>query len=217
MGDSLPFGRPEHGISRDETWPYLLSNEFGCGLQMRAMGGATMVDVAAEASVLNRYWFEGLKSRSFDITIIQAGIVDCCPRLLPRRLYKHARRCVPGFRNLERSPRAARLIGRPWVSASRFAQALSDNVKILSNISSSIFFLEIAKPAGYLIQNVGDFSNTVSDYNGIIQRVAGSASFVAWQAGQPGQIHVLPDGHHLTLLGHQAIAKAFLNHYGKHF
>jgi hypothetical protein len=212
LGDSLTFGRPKHGICRDLTWPYLLSKQLGCGLQMRARGGATMIDVVNEAQFLNRYWFEGLKARSFDITFIQAGIVDCCPRLVPRRFYGHARR-APGFRRLERSPRAHRLLARPWTSKSRFAKTLSDLLKILPNISRTIFFIEIARPANYLIDNVGDFSDSVDSYNAIIQALVGPASLVKWQAVESGEIHLLPDGHHLTVLGHQAVAKACLNLY----
>jgi len=111
LGASLPFQRPKYGICRDKTWPYLLSKQLGCGLQMRAKGGATIIDVANELRFLNSYWFEGLMARSFDITFVQAGIVDCCPRLVPWRLYGWG--LAPGFRNLERSPRAHRLLARP--------------------------------------------------------------------------------------------------------
>jgi hypothetical protein len=171
-----------------------------------------MIDVANEAQSLNDYWFEGLKARPFDVTFIQAGIVDCCPRLAPRRLYGYARR-APGFRKLERSPCAHRLLARPWTSESRFAKTLSDLVKILPHISKTSFFIEIAKPANYLIENVGDFSGVVSSYNAMIQRFVGSASLVQWQRVSSGEIHLLPDGHHLTALGHQAVAKACLNQY----
>jgi hypothetical protein len=69
LGDSLAFGRPKHGICRDKMWPCLLIKELGCDLQMRARGGATIIDVANEARSLNGYWFECLKARSFDITL----------------------------------------------------------------------------------------------------------------------------------------------------
>jgi hypothetical protein len=212
LGDSLPFGRPKHGICRDLTWPYLLSKELGCGLQMRAKGGATMIDVANEAQSLNGYWFEGLKTRSFDVTFIQAGIVDCCPRLFPRPFYGYARR-TPGFRRLERSPRAHRLLARPWTSAGRFSKALSGLVNILPSISKANFFVEIAKPANYLVENVGDFSDVVVSYNEMLRKLAGPASLVQWQTSNSGEIHLLPDGHHLTALGHQAVAKACLGRY----
>jgi hypothetical protein len=212
LGDSLPFGRPKYGICRDRTWPYLLSKELGCGLQMRAKGGATMIDVAKEVQSLNGYWFEGLKARPFDATFIQAGIVDCCPRLVPRRFYGYARR-APGFRRLERSPRAHRLLSRPWTSASSFSNALSDLMKNLPNISTASFFVEIAKPANYLIENVGDFSDVVFSYNETLRKRAGSTSLVQWQTSNSGEIHLLPDGHHLTALGHLAVAKACLDRY----
>lgn len=211
LGDSLPFGRPKYGICRDKTWPYLLSRRLGCGLQMRAKGGATMIDVANEAQFLNCYWFQGLEARLFDATFIQAGIVDSCPRILPRRLYGCARR-VPGFRCLERSPSVYRLLSRPWTSERRFAEVMSDLVKILPNISRATYFLEIAMPANYLIENVGDFSDRVSTYNSLVERKAGPFSLIRWQTEKSGEIHLLPDGHHLTVVGHQAVANACLNH-----
>jgi hypothetical protein len=212
LGDSLPFGRPKHGVCRDLTWPYLLSNELGHGLQMRAKGGATMIDVANEAQSLNCYWFEGLNARQFDATFIQAGIVDCCPRLVPRRLYGCARR-VPGFRRLERSARAHQILARPWTTSRRFSNALSRLLNILPCISKFTFFIEIARPANFLIENVGDFSDDVNSYNLMIRESAGPGFLVEWQTENSGAMHLLPDGHHLTALGHQAVAKACLNHY----
>jgi len=212
LGDSLAFGRPKYGICRDLTWPYLLSKRLGCDVQLRAKVGGGMIDVANEVQSLNDYWFEGLKARSFDITFIQAGIVDCCPRLVPRRFYGYARR-APGFCRLERSPRAHSILARPWTSESRFVKALSGIMKILPNISKASFFVEIAKPANYLIENVGDFSDVVVSYNEMLRKLAGSASLVQWQTVNSGEIHLLPDGHHLTALGHQAVAKACLDRY----
>ncbi len=86
-------------------------------------------------------------------------------------------------------------------------------MKILPNILKVSFFIEIAKPANCLIKNACDLSDVVGSYNAIIQEIAGSSSFVSWHAQQSGPIHLLPDGHHLTALGHQAVAKACLNHY----
>lgn len=212
LGDSLAFGRSKYGIGRDLTWPYLLGKEFGCGLQVRARGGASMVDVAKEAHSLNEYWLGGVESRKFDITFVQAGIVDCCPRLAPRSVYPYVKR-MPGFRNLERNPSAHKLWARPWTSKTRFHKALSKLSRTLSSISNLSFFVEIANPVNYLLKNVGDFSYEVSNYNDILVKVAGSQSLVNWQAESSEKIHLLPDGHHLTVLGHQLVAKACLNKY----
>jgi hypothetical protein len=171
-----------------------------------------MIDVAKEVQTLNGYWFEGFKARSFDATFIKAAIVDCCPRLVLRRFYGYARR-APGFRRLERSPRAHRLLARPWTSARCFVKTLSSLMNILPSISKASFFIEIAKSASYLIEDVGDFSDVVVSYNEILRRLAGSTSLVQWQASNSGEIHLLPDGHHLTALGHQAVAKVCLDRY----
>ena len=171
-----------------------------------------MVDVVNEAQSLNGYWFEGLRARSFDIAFIRAGIVGCCPRLVPRRFYGYARR-APGFRRLEKSPRVHRLLARPWTSASRFSNALSGLVKILPNISKISFFIDIARPANYRIENVGDFPMSWFPANEMLRELAAPTSLVQWQTSNSGEIHLHPDGYHLTALGHQAVAKACLDRY----
>jgi hypothetical protein len=207
LADSLAFGRPAHGICRDQTWPYRLSKELNCRLQIRAQGGATVVDILNEAKSLSFYWFGELKARKFDAALIQVGIVDCCPRLAPKPIYERARR-LPGFRRLERSPLAYKMIGRPWISKSSFTNYLQQLLKILPTIAEEFFFIEIAKPAHNLVVNVGDFSERVEDYNRIIKQCAGLKSFVAWPCKNSGNSHLLPDGHHLTMIGHELVTKA---------
>ena len=212
LGDSLPFGRPKYGICRDQTWPYLLSKELGYGLQMRAKGGATITDVVYEAEALNSYWFKGLEARKFDVTFVQVGIVDCCPRLLPKRFYGYASR-MPGFGRLSRNPFAHRILARPWVSEKCFIERISFLDKILCSISKLHYFIEIAEPANHLIDNVGDFSENVRHYNKLICKFAGSDSLIQWQNEKTDSIYLLPDGHHLTMMGHRAVATACLNIY----
>ena len=212
LGDSLAFGRPKYGISRDLTWPYLLRKELRCHLQIRAKGGSTIVDVAKEAQSLNRYWFGNLKTRKFDVTFIQVGIVDCCPRLFPKCFGDYPLR-VPVVKSLSRSSFAHRLFARPWVSEDNFSERLLVLCEILWKISEKIYFIEIARPANHLIENVGDFSENVERYNKIINQFSDSNGFIEWQTDYSGNLHILPDGHHLTLLGHQEVSKACLNKY----
>ena len=112
MGDSLPFGRPNYGICRDKTWPYLLGRELDAHLCMRAHGASTSADVLSEAVSLNNYWFGSLKARRFNAAFVQVGIVDVSPRLLPKSLYPYASK-VRGFSRLKRSRRLHEVAGKP--------------------------------------------------------------------------------------------------------
>jgi len=212
LGDSLAFGRPKHGVCRDLTWPYLMSQELNCKLQFRAHGGASVIDVMKESRILNDYWFGGLNARKFDAVFIQAGIVDCCPRLVPRRLRRYVKK-MPGFTRLERSPLAYNLIGRSWTSKTSFYHAVSDLVRILSGMAKTTFFVKIASPANHLVKNVGDFTEVVDSYNELIRKVVGREFLVDWQVEASDKIHILADGHHLTALGHQRVADACVDKY----
>lgn len=128
------------------------------------------------------------------------------------RIYSRIRK-VPGFRRLERNPYVYRLFGRPWVNEKRFVQSLVNLVEVLSVISKNKFFIEIAKPAQHMLENVGNFSSSVVTYNNIIRRHSGVANFVLWQYPDNNRSHLLPDGHHLSLSGHQSVARACLDKY----
>lgn len=168
-----------------------------------------MIDVMKEVKLLHSYWFEGLDVRKFDTVLIQAGIVDCCPRLAPRSIYGIMRR-LPGFTYLERREYAYRILGRSWTSRRRFAIAVKAIVSIMPSIASKFYFIEIANPANHLLRNVGDFSDLVLKYNSILKEVAGSGSCISWadKLGHGGSL--LPDGHHLTFQGHRAVFDACL-------
>ncbi len=209
LGDSLPFGRPKYGICRDKTWPYLLRCELDALLCMRARGGATSLDVLAEAASLSGYWFGPLQARRFDAAFIQVGIVDVSPRLLPKPLYPYASR-IPGFSRLQRSKWLHKVVGKPWVSSGRFAQAIARIDELLGRVADQVFFVEIAMPDHYLKQNVGDFSSLVSRRNLLISAYIGQKRFVSCWGGVAVPQFLLPDGHHLNEEGHQVVARQCL-------
>ena len=209
LGDSLPFGRPKHGICRDKTWPYLLRCELDAHLCMRARGGATSTDVLAEASGLASYWFGSLQARRFDVAFVQVGIVDASPRLVPKPLYPYVSR-LPGFSRLQRSRWLHEVVGRPWVSSGQFAQAIVRIDELLGRIAEQIFFVEIAFPDHHLKENVRNFSSLVSCRNLSISSCIGESRFVSCWGGQAVPQFLLPDGHHLNAEGHQVVAKKCL-------
>ena len=64
-------------------------------------------------------------------------------------------------------------------------------------------FIEIARPAHYLIKNCGDFSETVRKYNDILRKNNDQFLFLPIYEGKPSGEFMLPDGYHLNLKGHQ--------------
>ena len=209
LGDSLPFGRPNHGICRDKTWPYLLRRELNAHLCMRARGGATSIDVLGEANSLASYWFGSLQARRFDVALVQVGIVDACPRLVPRSLYSYASR-IPGFPRLGRSKRLHQIVGRPWVSSKRFIQAIDKIDSLLNKLADRVVFIEIAMPDHYLRLNVGDFSGVISLRNSLMLSSISESRFVDCWGGVAVPQFLLPDGHHLNERGHQVVARQCL-------
>ena len=176
---------------------------------MRACGGATSLDVLAEAASLASYWFGPLQARRFDAAFVQVGIVDVSPRLLPKPLYPYASK-IPGFSRLQRSKWLHKVIGKPWVSSGQFAQAIASIDKLLGRIADQVFFVEIAMPDHYLKENVGDFSSVVSRRNLMISSHIGQRRFVPCWGGVAVPQFLLPDGHHLNEEGHQLVARQCL-------
>lgn len=209
LGDSLPFGRPRYGICRDKTWPYILQRELNAFICMRACGGATSMDVLAEATSLAGYWFGSSQARLFDAVFVQVGIVDAAPRLVSKPLYSYVSK-IPGFSRLQRSRRLHQLVGRPWVSSGQFSQVIVKIDKLLGRLSEQVFFVEIAMPDHYLKENVGDFSSLVSDRNLLISSCIGEKRFIRCWGGVNVPQFLLPDGHHLNELGHRLVAQKCL-------
>ena len=58
LGDSCCFGRPSHGITKDDTWPFLLKKKLGSELIFRANGSSTLLDLNIEARRLRDGWFD---------------------------------------------------------------------------------------------------------------------------------------------------------------
>ena len=71
LGDSLPFRRPQHGVARNATWPYLLRESLEWQATMRAYGGSTVAQVRAEAKKLASYWStEDSSGKFFDLVCV---------------------------------------------------------------------------------------------------------------------------------------------------
>lgn len=204
LGDPLPFGRPSHGVKLEMTWPHLLESAV-TRTTMRARGGATIYETRRELESLVGYW--GCTSdlaRPFEAIILQQGIVDCCPRPLPRRVHRAVRPLPLVGRSLAGGALIPSCFWRPWTSLERFEHEVNRIAAAAHQLAKHVFWLEIARPAHHLVENRGDFSTEVRAFNAVLK--AGSGSFVSlWDDGDPSQ-HLLPDGHHLNVNGHRFVA-----------
>lgn len=205
LGDSLLFGRASHNVFDQDTWPFILAKHFSSTPLVRGHSGSCVRDVINEAGLLRTYWYGHNSETTKPIIFVQVGTVDVAPRLLPRGLHFKAK-FVPGYANLLRSPRAYKLIGRPWVNKNQFDSALKKLNSILMSFSEHVFYIEIPRPTNFLLTNVGDYSSRVTLYNNILATNSVRSHFVSWSTGNHFSDLMLPDGHHLNHSGHLHLA-----------
>jgi len=209
LGDSLTFGRPKYQIFNEDTWPSLIE-AAGHRICHRGKGGADSLAVLNEARHLYGYMVDGISSKRppFDLCVVQVGIVDCTPRLFTRKL-SYIIGLFPGgaemVSRLSRLGFLVRLIGKPWVSLAKFEKNITNILGICSQLATRVVFIEIARPAHFLIDNCGDFSSTVDQYN-LVMRDASKDSYLPIYDNKDSGDLLLPDGHHLTKDGHKKIA-----------
>jgi hypothetical protein len=87
FGDSLSLPRAEEAIRPEDTWPFLLVQELArsgrrASVYHRGSGGQTIEDVEAEWKRARAYVVPFAES----FCLIQVGIVDCAPRVVPQAL-----------------------------------------------------------------------------------------------------------------------------------
>lgn len=205
LGDSLPLGRPHHGIYRHNTWPYLLSSHLNAEINIRAEPGASVKDVLRQASLVSDYWIGDSYANLFAAAYVQFGIVDCTPRLVPRFSYRYVRK-IPFFSLAERNPSIYRVLNYRWTPETVFKVYTDLLYSKLRRVSREVFFIEIPQPAHHLVENVGDYSETVGKYNQILENVADQGSLVRIPPHIPHSEYLLPDGHHYNELGHRLVA-----------
>lgn len=215
LGDSLTFGRPKYQINNDDTWPGLIEAS-GFRVFHRGMGGASSKSVLAEARHLYGYMIDGVCNRQppFDLCFIQVGIVDCTPRLLSRKLHRIIGFFPGGGRvvaGLSRFGPLIRLVGKPWVGLGEFERNVINILDLCSKLAADVVFIEIANPAHFLIDNCGDFSGVVHQYNSVLRDASNDGYLPCFKNLDLGDL-LLPDGHHLTKDGHKRIADQILNH-----
>lgn len=213
LADSVAMSRSSAGQVLWDAWPQILYQRGVLGLTwVRARGAATSSDVLAEARLLGGYLGP---QPAFDVALLQVGIVDCCPRPLPRRVQDLVDR-APERTGLSRwvrnsYPVLLRLRARPWVAPPRYQRNVEAIVGEVLPFCSRVVLLETLAPGPGLIEKVGDFTGAVRQYNDILRGVASTLAervkSLDLQA-QAGPHVLLPDGHHLTSAGHAEVADA---------
>ena len=206
LGDSLTLGRPNYKIWYEDTWPGLLEKQ-GYKIFHRGSGGSDSAKVLREAKHLEGYMIAPqMVNTPFDICFVHVGIVDCTPRLFPRRINQMLSTLPFGRRLISRVSRNQALtqrIGRPWIDKLKFKKNILSIFLICSRLADKVVFIEIARPTHFLVENCGDFASLVDQYNIILKRSGGFFLSVYDQV-ELGD-HLLPDGHHLNHNGHRNI------------
>lgn len=213
LADSVAMSRSSAGQVLWDAWPQILYRRGVLGLTwVRARGAATSSDVLAEARLLGGYLGP---QPAFDVAFLQVGIVDCCPRPLPRRV-QHLVDRAPERTRLSRwvrnsYPVLLRLRARPWVAPPRYKHNVEAIVREVLRFCGRVVLLETLAPGPGLIEKVGDFTGAVRQYNDILRGVASTSGervrSVDLQA-RAGAHLLLPDGHHFTSAGHEEVADA---------
>lgn len=209
VGDSLTFGSPKYDIWFKDSWPGLIEKN-GISIFHRGKGGADSRLILNEIRHLNGYLTDGIADNPpFDACIIQVGIVDCTPRLLPKIIWSLIRLLPIGRQlvdTLSKKSWLLQIIGNPWVGLKYFEKNISNILDVAKQLAHNVIFIEIAKPAHFLIENCGDFSGVVDQYNNILKKIPEGIFLPVFDGVDLG-MQLLPDGHHLTKIGHQNVAK----------
>ena len=92
----------------------------------------------------------------------------------------------------------------------KFEENVRKIQKVGSQLATKVVFIEIAKPAHFLIDNCGDFSDVVDNYNTVLKKISKEGYLCVFGDVQMDKL-LLPDGHHLTKDGHKKIADKILD------
>lgn len=219
LGDSLAFPRAHKGQKICETWPVLLQSHFADAyLWNRAYPASTSYDVIVNIMQLLDYC--RLDYPQFDLAVIQVGIVDATPRELPKyveRLLSVLPRGRTRIGNMITAFRKSfRIRQQPWVGLQDFERNICEIADASLILAEKVYFVCIAPPQHYLLINCPDLDKDVVLYNLAIERALLNRPMCTFV--NPFLIDasdsLLKDGHHLTLIGHQLIAKTIVKSLG---
>ena len=219
IGDSLPVPRPHRGQHMNSTWPMLMKKEFEeIDIWQRCRAGNMSNDVLKEF---------GMFSDSLDCfqsLIVQVGIGDCCPRPYPLTIHKFL--LTYEFAKLLKFinsyyPPLLKIRSKPWISPQEFEsniRFITDTTK-KRNPSTSVVLIAVGPPCNDMVVKAPGVAEMAVQYNQILRSISesyskdGGVSFIDPYVGLVPEPLFLADGHHLTVEGHQVVAKAMRPHF----
>lgn len=69
--------------------------------------------------------------------------------------------------------------------------------------------MEIAKPTHLFLRNCGDFSAAIDEYNAVFEKIPNGKFLAVFHSDRYGD-QFLPDGYHLSKIGHRNIAEKLI-------
>jgi hypothetical protein len=214
LGDSLSFSRIHKGQKFEDSWPYILAKDIDFStFWNRAKGGSTTLDVLRDLTDLIGYYGE---SHVFDLIVVQVGIVDCCPRSIPRKL-----RPISDF--IVNTPLVGSKLGfwfnkfyslispkirinYPYIGPAEFKKNMDAIVEKSMLLAKNVILINIAKPDYYLVENALGVLDRWLKYSQIVNKTAVRFSAKVIEFPNDTSNFLLPDGHHLTCDGHRFLA-----------
>ena len=212
FGDSLAFPKKKYGVNLFDTYPFKTSIKLNSQHFIASQPAATSLDVINQ---LHRAIDEFDYSDSFDVAVIQVGIVDCCPRshsfLLERFLRKFSF-LRPFINQLYKSKKPK----KPWIDEDRFGRNIIDICKLSSLVAKKVILIPIMPGVNNLIKNIYNINDYVNAYNNILnEQIISSSlsncSIIAMDTRENFEELLLPDGHHLTTKGHEVLSLNIVN------
>ena len=210
--------RPHRGQRLEVTWPALLKQAFPqVDLWQRCRPGSMSNEVLKEYNLFSD------SIDSFQLLLIQVGIGDCCPR--PYSLWLEQFIKTYGFRRLQQKlnalyPFLLRFRSKQWISRDQFVRNLRCMIDTTRqrNPGAAICVVSIGTPCRKLVNRIKDAATHAAVYNAALANLCqsyGPASGVTlvnpYQGHEPEDLFIA-DGHHLTQLGHQAVARSLEDH-----
>lgn len=215
LGDSLSFPRAHKGQCLHETWPAIIQARTRQYVWNRSKVKATSRDLLA-ASAETIHYCATDSPNSFTMIVVQVGIVDATPRMIGLRLTELLDAMPRGGTRLAqviaRAKAFFRVDAKTWVSEHEYYEnlkAIADNGLLLAE---RVVFIHIAPPMHYMKKNIPASAESVKRFNVMITRLA--EEYAKNQknvyecnpfSSDCGKL-ILPDGHHLTIIGHERVA-----------
>jgi lysophospholipase L1-like esterase len=214
LGDSLGVPRPYRGQPIDATWPVLLKLKFtSLDIWQRCRAASYSHDILKEFHCFSD------SISAFDLVVVQVGIGDCCPRPFPLFFHYIFQTCLSAKANKKINswyPFLQKIRSKPWISVDLYIRRMKEiaDLTLERNPNASVVFIRIGTPCHGLLAKAPGVERYVERYNSALEQLCRSygehsrVSYLDPYLGYETEKLFIDDGHHLTVLGHQAVAKA---------